>query len=198
VLTELQGTSKKEWDGRRVGKLAASLHRPPMDVVVDLLTDLDGRVGMLGFGMSENNLALTLANAGVTVASDGGALAETGPLSQRKAHPRAYGTFPRVLASFVRERRALTLPDAIRKMTALPAQILGLRDRGTTEVGAAADLVVFDPATVQDRATYDKPHAYPVGISHVIVNGVLVIDDGRHTGHHPGLVLRRPPLRNDR
>jgi N-acyl-D-amino-acid deacylase len=198
MLTELQNTSKKAWDGRRVGELASSLHRAPMDVVVDLLTDLDGRVGMLGFGMSEDNLALTLAHAEVTVASDGGALAETGPLSQRKTHPRAYGTFPRVLASFVRERRALGLPDAIRKMTSLPARILGLRDRGSTEVGAAADLVVFDPATVQDRATYDKPHAYPVGISHVIVNGVSVIDDGRHTGQHPGHVVRRPAPRDDR
>jgi N-acyl-D-amino-acid deacylase len=192
MLTELRNTPRRAWDGRRVGELAASLHEAPIDLVVTLLSELEGRVGMLGFGMSEDNLARTLASELVAVASDGGALAVQGPLSQRKTHPRAYGTFPRVLARFVRERHTLGLPEAVRKMTSMPARILGLRDRGSVEEGAAADLVVFDPATVEDRATYDDPHQYPLGISHVMVNGELVIDDGRHTGRRKGRALRRP------
>jgi N-acyl-D-amino-acid deacylase len=192
MLTGLRGTPRQTWDGRRVGELATSLARPPIDVVVDLLVERDGSVGMLGFGMSEENVARTLAHDLVAVASDGTALATTGPLSERKTHPRTYGTFPRVLARLVRERAALSLPQAIRKMTSMSAQILGLRDRGSIAVGAAADLVVFDPASVEDRSTFDDVHQYPVGIAKVMVNGELVIDDGRHTGARKGLALRRP------
>jgi N-acyl-D-amino-acid deacylase len=191
MLTGLRNTARKDWDGRRVGELATSLHRAPTDVVVDLLIEVEGNAGMLGFGMSEENVAKGLAHDRVAVASDGSSLATLGPLSQRKTHPRSYGTFPRVLARFVRERPVLALPQAIRKMTSFPASILGLRDRGRIEPGAAADLVVFDPATVEDRATFEDAHRYPAGITQVLVNGQLVIDRDRHTGARAGRVLKR-------
>jgi N-acyl-D-aspartate/D-glutamate deacylase len=191
MLTGLRGTARKDWDGRRVGELATSLGRPPIDLVVDLLVEVEGSAGMLGFGMSEENLAMAIAHPRVAVASDGSSLAADGPLSQRKTHPRSYGTFPRVLARLVRDQHLLGLPEAVRKMTSFSAGILGLAERGKLAPGAVADLVVFDPATVEDRATFEDAHRYPVGISHVMVNGQLVIDSGRHTGARPGRVLRR-------
>ncbi|HET7551687.1 MAG TPA: amidohydrolase family protein, partial [Gemmatimonadaceae bacterium] len=106
-------------------------------------------------------------------------------------HPRWYGTFPRVLARYVRERHVLTLEEAVHKMTGMPARRLGLRDRGQVAEGMYADLVVFDPATVEDRATFEDPHQYPVGIDYVLVNGVAVVDGGKFTDARPGLVLRR-------
>jgi N-acyl-D-amino-acid deacylase len=196
MLTDLRGTAHRAWDGRRVGEVAASLSpaKAPIDLVIELLLELEGRVGMFGFGMSEDEVARALASDLVCVASDGSALAAEGPLSQRKAHPRAYGTFPRVLRRFVRERSVLAWPQAIRKMTSLPARILGLPDRGTLEVGQAADLVVLDPKVVADRATYDDPHQYPVGIPYVIVNGEPVVDAGKRVNSLPGRVLRRGAL----
>jgi N-acyl-D-amino-acid deacylase len=107
-----------------------------------------------------------------------------------RPHPRFYGTFPRVLGVYVRERHVLTLPDAVRKMTSLAAQITGLTDRGLVRPGLAADITIFDPNTVSDKATFENPSQYPVGIPYVIVNGVVVIDKGEHTGAKPGRVLR--------
>jgi dihydroorotase/N-acyl-D-amino-acid deacylase len=106
-------------------------------------------------------------------------------------HPRAYGTFPRVLGRYVREQRLLTLEQAVHKMTGMPAARLGLRDRGVLRAGAVADVVVFDPATVADRATFEQPHQYPVGIGTVVVNGVVAVDGGTPTGARAGRVLRR-------
>jgi N-acyl-D-amino-acid deacylase len=126
------------------------------------------------------------------IGSDGSALATSGEMSAGKPHPRSYGTFPRVLGEYVREQRVLTLPEAVHKMTGLPARRLGLRDRGQIRVEARADLVVFDPRRVADQATYDDPHRYAVGVEHVLVNGSLVIKDGEHTGSLPGRVLMPP------
>jgi N-acyl-D-aspartate/D-glutamate deacylase len=113
-------------------------------------------------------------------------------MSAGKPHPRSYGTFPRVLGEYVREQRLLSLPEAVHKMTGLPARRLGLRDRGQVRVGARADLVVFDPRRIADPATYEEPHRYAVGIDHVLVNGSIVIKDGEHTGSLPGRVLTPP------
>jgi N-acyl-D-amino-acid deacylase len=126
------------------------------------------------------------------IGSDGSALAPYGELGEGKPHPRSYGTFARVLGEYTRERRLLSLPQAVHKMTGLPARRLGLKDRGVIRVGARADLVVFDPKRVADEATYEDPHRYPTGIEHVLVNGRWVIRDGQHTGSLPGRVLRLP------
>jgi N-acyl-D-amino-acid deacylase len=140
--------------------------------------------------MSEENVARFLAHPLSMVCSDGSALAVDGPLSEGVPHPRSYGTFPRVLGHYVRERGTLPLELAIRKMTADPAARVGLRDRGRLATGMAADVVVFDPDTVTDRATFEAPHQYPVGIPHVLVNGRFVLRDGESTGELPGRALK--------
>ena len=132
-----------------------------------------------------------LAAPFVSIGSDGNSLAPYGVTGQGKPHPRFYGTFARVLGPYVRDARVLTLPDAVRKMTGSAAEVLGLARRGFVREGYAADLTVFDPATIEDRATYDDPHQYAAGVRTVVVNGAVVIDDGEHTGALSGRVLRR-------
>ena len=143
------------------------------------------------FIISEDDLELALRQPWVAIGSDGSAFATEGPLRAGVPHPRSFGTFPRVLGRYVRERQVIPLEDAVRKMTSLPAEILGLGDRGTIAAGKWADLVIFDPATVNDRATFEDPFQYPVGIDTVIVNGEVVLDEGTHTGATPGKVLRK-------
>jgi N-acyl-D-amino-acid deacylase len=125
----------------------------------------------------------------VVIGSDGDALAPYGVLSQSKPHPRYYGTFPRVLGHYVREEKVLSLEEAVKKMTSITAERFSLNDRGVIREGAWADLVLFDPQTITDKATYTDPHQYPEGIPYVIVNGMVVIDQGEHTGALPGQVL---------
>lgn len=162
--------------GRRLGSLAAERGVEPYDLLVDILRSGGG--GMVGFGMSEENVARQLAHPLSVVCSDGSALATTGPLSEGVPHPRNYGTFPRVLGRYVREQGVLPLETAIAKMTSMPAGRVGLRDRGRLAVGAYADVVVFDPDTIEDRATFEEPHQYAVGVRDVIVSGRLPIRAG--------------------
>jgi N-acyl-D-amino-acid deacylase len=146
---------------------------------------------MIKFGMSEENRVQELKHPAMMIGTDGAGLAVTGPLSRGKPHPRNYGTFPRVLGRYVREMSVMPLEEAVWKLTGLPAAKLGWQNRGLVKKGYSADLVVLDPQTVSDRATYQEPHQYPVGIHHVLVNGELVIRDGVHTQARPGLVLGR-------
>ena len=179
--------------GRKLGALAAERGEEPFALLVRLLVEDRSRAGMVGFGMSEENVERTLAHPLAAVCSDGAAWAPYGPLSVGVPHPRTYGTFPRVLGRYVRERKLLPLEQAIHRMTALPARRVGLHDRGVVAPGARADLVAFDPDTVADRATFERPHQYPAGIPHVWVNGVAVIRDGEHTGARPGRSARPRP-----
>src|SRR4030095_2886180 len=126
----------------------------------------------------------------IAVGSDGSSLAASGVLAVGKPHPRSYGTNPRFLTQFVRQRRLMSLPEAVRKMTTLPASRLGLTRRGRLAPGYAADLVVFDPDTIVDTATFEAPHSYPTGVAHVAVNGVLVVEQGSFTGQTPGKLIR--------
>ena len=128
----------------------------------------------------------------VSVGSDGSAISKDGVYSQMHPHPRWYGTFPRVLGRYVRDEGAQTLPEAVRKMTSMNAEKINIRDRGLIREGFWADVAIFDPEKVIDRATFDSPHQYPEGIPYVIVNGVVVLDDGNHTGALPGKVIRGP------
>jgi N-acyl-D-amino-acid deacylase len=157
---------------------------------VELLVADRGSVGMIGFGMSEENTARILAHPLGMLCSDGGAFAPYGPLSESAPHPRSYGSFPRLLGRYVRETGTLPLASAIHKMTGMPAEKLRLRDRGAIRPGACADLVAFDPDTVSDGATFDDPHRYPTGIPHVVVNGRVTIRDGEQTGARAGRPLR--------
>ena len=145
---------------------------------------------MVGFAMSEENLDRILAHPRGMVCSDGGAYATSGPARTGHPHPRGLGSFPRIISRYVRERRALTLPQAISKMTALPASRLRITDRGRLATGLAGDVVIFDPATIADRATFAEPFQYPVGIKAVVVNGSVALLDGERAPKHTGRGVR--------
>ena len=176
--------------GRKLGELAAERGEEPYALAVELMRRNGGSVGMIGFGMSEENTARILAHPLAMVCSDGGAYAPYGPLGSGSPHPRGYGTFPRLLGRYVRDTGALTLEAAIHKITGMPATKLKLADRGRVRVGGKADLVAFDPDTVADGATFETPHTYPRGIDHVMVNGALTIRAGEQTGVLAGRSIR--------
>jgi N-acyl-D-amino-acid deacylase len=183
--------NKTEYEGCYVSELASQTGSNPCDWVFDALVETQLDMGMAVFGMSEENRLREIQFHAMMICTDGFGLAITGPLARGKPHPRNYGAFPRVLGRYVRDLKVLTLEQAVYKMTGLPAQKLRLADRGAIAPGFAADLVVFDPAVVSDTATYDNPHQYATGISHVLVNGQLVIREGSHTGAKPGAVFRK-------
>jgi N-acyl-D-amino-acid deacylase len=176
--------------GRRLGELAEERGVEPYRLAVELLVADRGSVGMIGFGMSEENTARILAHPLGMPCSDGGAFAPYGPLSEDSPHPRSYGSFPRLLGHYVRDAGTLPLASALHKMTGMPAAKLRLADRGAIRPGACADLVAFDPDAVSDEATFEDPHRYPTGIPHVVVNGRVTIRDGEQTGVRAGRPLR--------
>src|SRR5580698_5400580 len=177
--------------GKRLSEIAKLWNKDPMDALFDfLIEDPDSDVAV--FGMSQPDVTLALQQPWVAVDNDSSGTSPEGILGQEHPHPRAYGTFPRILRKYVREEKALTLEDAIRKFSALPAQRLRLTDRGVLKAGMWADVVVFDPATVRDLATFDNPNQLSQGMDYVLVNGVPVIDQGKMTGALPGKVLRGP------
>jgi len=183
---------RKDAEGKRLSELGAARGLDPLEAALELIVDEAGKAYMILFQLDEADLRRALVHPIVMIGSDGSSLAPYGPLGAGKPHPRSYGTFPRVLGEYAREQRVLGLPEAVHKMTGLPARRLGLRDRGVVRVGAKADLVVFDGKRVADQATYEEPHRYPVGVEHVLVNGRLVIKDGEHTGSLPGRLLTPP------
>ena len=172
---------------RTQGKASADL----LDELCDLLIEQSGSVPTVFAHHTEDDMRLALRQPWCSIGSDGSAYATNGPLRRGNPHPRNFGTFPRVLGVYVREQRTLTLEDAVRKMTSLNAAKVGLRDRGRLAAGCFADLTVFDPQKVIDRATYTEPFQYSEGIEYVIVNGQLVLDGGAHTGARPGRALLR-------
>ena len=190
---QVSGTGSEEvsWaEGQRLGALAQARGMEPYALLLQLIREDRARSGMVGFGMSEENTARILAHPLGMICSDGSALAVDGPLAEGTPHPRNFGTFPRVLGHYCRERRTMPLETAIHKMTEMPARRLRLEGRGVIASGAFADLVAFDPDTVADRATFAQPHQYPVGIPHVMVNGQFVLREGEGTGARPGRVIR--------
>jgi N-acyl-D-amino-acid deacylase len=179
--------------GGLVGDLARTRGVEAYELTLELLEANGGSVGMIGHGMSEENTAKILAHPLGMLCSDGGSYAPYGPLSSGSPHPRGYGSFPRFLGHYVRDTGALTLESAIHKITQMPARKLRLQDRGIIEAGAFADLVAFDPTTINDQATFNDPHQYPIGIPLVIVNGVVTLRDGEHTGALAGRAVRGTP-----
>ncbi len=186
VMVATVPKSPEAYVGKTIGDIARERHKAPDDEVLDLLIEEGGDVSIVMFYMSEKDMRLAMQDPLVSFDSDGTAIS---PDFGGQPHPRYYGTFPRVLGHYVREEHVLSLEEAVRKMTSLPAQRMKLLDRGLIRVGLWADLVVFDPDRIIDRATFDRPHAFPDGISHVIVNGVTVVKDGEHTGAKPGKPL---------
>ena len=181
LISSVSNEDDKSAEGQRLGRFAKSLGRDPYELATGLLTRSRGGVGMVGFAMDEKNVERFLAHPLSMVCSDGGAYAVDGPAHEGHPHPRALGTFPRVLGMYVRDKKVLTLQQAIHKMTAAPAARLKLADRGRLARDFAADVVVFDPATVRDRATFAEPFQYPEGISVVIVNGRIALRHGERT-----------------
>jgi N-acyl-D-amino-acid deacylase len=182
----------KPLTGKTLTEVAAARGMEWRDVVMDLIIENDADVGAVFFTMSEDNLRRIIATPWVSFCSDAGSYAAEGVFLQMGTHPRAYGSFARVLSRYVRDEGVLSLPEAVRRMTSLPAEVLALHDRGRLAEGAFADVVVFDPAAISDRATYEQPHQYAVGVRHVLVNGVPVLLDGEHTGATPGRVVHGP------
>jgi len=180
----------KRFEGWRIDDAAKEMGKDPYDFVFEMLIANGGSVSCVWFIIDEGDLKLAMQQPWVSIGSDGSALATSGPLRTGVPHPRNFGTFPRVLGKYVREERTLTLEQAVWKMSGLTAKQLHIADRGTIKEGLAADLVIFDPATVADRATFTDPFQYPVGIPTVVVNGTVVLDNGRHTGARPGVVIR--------
>ncbi len=190
MITSVRAAEDRAAEGKRLGAYAKSLGADPYRLTVEMLARNRANIGMVGFAMSEENLDRVLAHPQGMVCSDGGAFAVDGPTRRGSPHPRGLGTFPRVLGRYVRERKALTLKQAIHKMTAFSASRVHLRDRGRLAPGLAADVVVFDPAQVEDRATYEEPFQYPVGIAAVVVNGAVSLRDGERRGEGKGRALR--------
>ncbi|MGQ0647945.1 MAG: N-acyl-D-amino-acid deacylase family protein [Gemmatimonadaceae bacterium] len=178
MITSVRAAEDRAAEGKRLGEYASSLGAGPYDTMVGLLRRNGGSVGMVGFAMSEENLDRILAHRLGMVCSDGNAYAVEGPTRRGSPHPRGGGSFPRVIARYVRERKALSLEQAIHKMTGFPASRVGLSDRGQLAVGRAGDLVVFDAAAFADQATFDQPFQYPVGLDLVVVNGRMTLRDG--------------------
>jgi N-acyl-D-amino-acid deacylase len=196
LLVEFKSDALKPMTGKTLGEVARLRGKSPEETIMDLVLEDQSRIGTIYFLMSDDNLKKEIRLPWVSFASDAGSIAAEGVFLKSSAHPRAYGSFARVLGKYVRDERVLTLPDAIRKLAALPCENLGLARRGRLQPGMFADVVVFDPATIADRATFEKPHAYAVGMRHVFVNGVQVLKDGEHTGKKPGRALWGPGKAN--
>ena len=191
MISEIENPKLIDLQGKRLSEIAKMWNKDAIDTICEILIQ-DPDAGVAVFGMSQPDVTLALQQPWVSIDNDSSGMSPEGLLGRNHPHPRAYGTFPRILAKYVREDKALTLEDAIRKFSALPAQRMRLTDRGVLKAGMWADVVVFDPASVKDVATFDNPNQLSVGMEYVLVNGVPVIDQGKMTGQLPGKVLRGP------
>jgi len=192
LLVEFKQEALKPLTGRTLAEVARSRGSSPEDTILDLIVEDRTRVGAVFFLMSEDNVRKQLQLPWMSFGSDAGSLAPEGVFLESATHPRAYGNVARLLGRYVREEKLLSLADAVHRLSGRPAAHRGLAGRGLLEQGRAADVVVFDPATIADRATYEQPHQYSVGVRHVFVNGVQVLKDGEHTGALPGRALQGP------
>ncbi len=187
VMGRAQRPENKKYEGMRIPQIATLRgNADPADTCLELMAEEGGSISGMFHTMSEADVRLVMRQPWVAIASDGAAI---NLKADGVPHPRSFSTNPRVLGHYARDEKVLTLEDAVRKMTTLPAQILGLRDRGQVREGFAADIVIFNPATVRETTTFEKTKSYPEGIPYTIVNGVVVIDNGRHTGARPGRAL---------
>jgi dihydroorotase/N-acyl-D-amino-acid deacylase len=190
MISVVQNPALKKFQGKRLTEVAKTLNKDPMDALFDLLIEDKAFTECAVFGMSEPDVVLALQQPWVSIDNDSSGTSPEGILGEEHPHPRAYGTFPRILRKYVREEKKLTLEEAIRKFSALPAQRMRLTDRGVLKQGMWADVVVFDPEMVRDVATFDDPNRLSEGMEYVLINGVPVIENGKMTGARPGKVLR--------
>ena len=191
LLVEFKSEKLKPLTGKTLAVAARLRGEDPVDTIMNLVVEDQSRVGAVYFMMSEENVRRQMALPWVSFGSDAASMAPEPPFTRSGTHPRAYGNFARVLGRYVRDEKVLTIEEAVRKLSGLPAINLDLEGRGFVRPGMFADLVVFDPAAISDRATFEDPHQYAVGMRHVFVNGVQVLKDGEHTGARPGRALRK-------
>jgi N-acyl-D-amino-acid deacylase len=192
LLNGFKSEKLKPLTGKSLAEIAKMRGKDPIETAMDLISEDESRIDSIYFLMSEENVKKEIVKPWVSFGSDEASQAPEGNFLKSNCHPRAYGNFARVLGKYVREEKVLTLADAVRKLSGQPATNLGLDHRGFIQEGMFADVVVFDPAKVGDRATFEKPHQYAVGMKHVLVNGVQVLKDGEHTGAKPGHALWGP------
>jgi len=192
LLVEFKNEKLKPLTGKTLAEVAGMRGKSPAETAIDLVIEDDSRVGTVYFLMSEENVKKQLRLPWVSFCSDAGSLASEGVFLKSNVHPRAYGNFARLLGKYVQQEKVITLAEAIRRLTSLPAENLKLDRRGKLDKGYYADVVVFDPETIIDHATFEKPHQYATGVKHVFVNGTQVLKDGEHTGAKPGRVVRGP------
>ncbi len=192
LLVGFDNPELRRYTGMTLARVAAERKTGAAETAIDLVVEDGSRVQVIYFLMSEENVSRGIALPWVSFGSDAASIATEGVFLERSTHPRAYGNFARVIGRYVRDKQAIGLPEAIRKLTRLPATNLNIRQRGEIREGYFADVVVFDPAAVQDHATYEQPHQYATGVLHVLVNGEPVLRDGEHTGALPGQVVRGP------
>ena len=192
LLVEFKSEPLKPLTGKTLAEAAKLRGEDPVDTIMNLVLEDRSRVGTVYFMMSEDNIRKQIALPWMSFGSDAASMAPELPFTRSSAHPRAYGNFARLLGKYVRDEHAITLADAVRKLSGLPATNLELDRRGFVKEGLFADVVVFDPATIADRATFENPHQYAVGMKHVFVNGAQVLRDGEHTGAKPGRALWGP------
>ncbi len=195
LLVGFNNPDLRHYTGMTLAEVAADRGTSDADTIIDLVIEDGSRVQVVYFMMSEENVAKGIALPWVSFASDAQSMANEGVFLERSTHPRAYGNFARVLGKYVRDDQVLSLPDAVRKLSKLPATNLKLRERGELKSGNFADIVIFNPATITDHATFAEPHQYATGMEHVIVNGEVVLRHGEHTGALPGQVVRGPGWR---
>jgi N-acyl-D-aspartate/D-glutamate deacylase len=191
VISSVHSGRNQPLVGRSLAEIADLRGTEPAETLLVLIDEEDNQVAAVMHNRQEQDMRFFLRQSRAMIGSDGRAISPTGPWAATKPHPRFYGTYPRILGRYVREEGVLDLETAIYKMTGFPAQRLGLKDRGHIADGLVADLVLFDPQTVIDRATFEDPHQYPVGIPYVFVAGEAVVRAGQHTQLRPGRVLRR-------
>jgi dihydroorotase/N-acyl-D-amino-acid deacylase len=192
LIVGVKTAANRRFQGKRLSEIATMRGVDPIDAMFDLLVEEGGTIDTIYFLMSEDDIRRAMVAPWVSFDCDASGVRPDGPLAASLTHPRAYGTFPRVLGRYVREDSLLPLEEAVRKMTSLPAQRIGLHDRGLVRSGLYADLTIFNPATVIDRATFEAPHQTSDGIVHVLVNGRLVLENGHPTGALPGRILKGP------
>ncbi len=195
MVSSVLDPSLRKWEGKTLEQIGREMGKDPRDALMDLVIADHGETSCIISIMTEDDVRTALRHPLVSIDTDSETRAEDGPLSVSKSHPRAWGTFPRILGKYVREEKLLTLEEAVRKMTSRPAARVGLSDRGILRPGLAADITIFDPATIRDVSTFEDPNHYSVGVRYVLVNGRAVIEEGKITAERPGRILRGPGYR---
>ena len=192
LIASVTNRELEKWQGKRLSEVATAENKDPLDALLDFIVADHGQTGAIFFMMNEDDMKTALKSPLVSICTDTGARATDGPLSGGRSHPRGWGTYPRILGRYVRDEKLMSLETAIHKMTGMSATKVGLQQRGLLREGYFADITIFDPKTVMDRATFEQPHQYPVGINFVIVNGQVEVDNGKRTPALAGRVLRGP------